>query len=103
MTRVDDEKYPPFKLRVPEVVDGGKLSGMEATTAGRVGWTAKAAGWLVSPFCRSTVIANELGAGPAKKVEGMVARRVFAPMNVVATGAPLTRIWLVEKKWLPNK
>src|SRR6185437_16608250 len=99
MTCVADEKYPPFKLRVPEVVEGGKLFGMEATTAGRVGCRVKVAGWLVSPFWRSTVIASELGAGPAKKVDGMVARRVLAPRNVVGTGAPLTRILLVEKKW----
>lgn len=37
VTCVDDEKYPPFKLSVPEIVDGGKLSGMDAITVGRVG------------------------------------------------------------------
>src|SRR5487761_240902 len=61
VTRVDDEKYPPFKLRVPEVVDEEKLSGAEAITSGCVGCTASEADWLVSPFCRCTVIDNEVG------------------------------------------
>ena len=87
---VDDEKYPPFKSSVAEEVDVGKLAGLSALTAGRVGCTLSLTGWMISPFCRSTEIASPLGAGPAKKLLGIVARNVVELINVVGTGAPFT-------------
>lgn len=47
---VEEEKYPPMRLTEPDGEFSGMLSGLEETTAGRVGCTDRVAVLEVPPF-----------------------------------------------------
>lgn len=81
----------------------GMLSGVDETTAGRVGVTGSEMELDGLRFWRSTMIVSVVGDEFAKKVEGIIARMSLGSRNREGTCAPFTITRLVEKKLLPLK